>query len=310
MAIKKILVTGSSGTIGTRLCEKLLESGNYEVTGVDIKPNKWKPGINSITKLCDLRDMKAVDRLQKGFDIVVHLAANARVYNIVIDPVQAKDNFDTTFNALEYCRKGGAKRFIFASSREVYGNTPKSRESIIKESDARVESSESPYSASKISGEALAHSYRNCYGVDFIITRFSNVYGMYDDSDRFIPSVTRLCMDDGQITIFGKDKVLDFTYIDDAVWGIMLCIEKFDSVKNLTFNIATGKGTALMKVGEMIKMETGSASKIKIGENRVGEVVRFVADISKARKLLGYSPRYSFEEGLKKTIAWYSKRSE
>jgi UDP-glucose 4-epimerase len=301
MLVKKILVTGSSGTIGTRLCEKLLER-NYSVTGVDKDPNSWNDRIDKLTIIGDLRDKKTLERLPKDFDAVIHLAANARVYNLVTDPSLARDNLETLFNTLDFCKKSGIKRFIFASSREVYGNTDKTTYS---ENEAHIDNCESPYTASKIGGEAMIHAYRRCYGVDFIIARFSNVYGMYDKSDRLIPLFIRQINEKKDLTIYGREKMLDFTYIDDIISGMMKCIEKFDSVKNNVYNLSSGKGISILEVAELIRNKMGSKNKVVIRENRTGEVVKFVADISKARKALGYEPNVMIDEGITRTIEWY-----
>jgi len=223
----RILVTGSSGTIGTRLCEKLLEE-NYAIIGVDLKPNRWNDRINKLTIIGDLRDKETFKNLPKDVDLVVHLAANARVYNLVVDPSLARDNFEILFNTLEFCRRNDIKRFIFASSREVYGN---SNQIVHSENEAYVRNCESPYAASKIGGEALVHAYQQCYGINFIIIRFSNVYGMYDDSDRVIPLFIKLAKENRDLVVYGKEKLLDFTYIDDAISGVLKCIENFDQVK-------------------------------------------------------------------------------
>lgn len=116
----RILVTGSSGTIGTRLCETLMEHGET-VTGVDWVKNKWQPSIDAITIQADLRDRSSIQKLPDT-DVVIHLAANARVYELVENPDRAMDNLLTIFTMLEYARTRGVKRFIFSSSREGYGN--------------------------------------------------------------------------------------------------------------------------------------------------------------------------------------------
>lgn len=119
------MVTGSSGTIGTALCEKLLNKG-FNVVGVDIKPNKWNEKVQEVIINLDLRDKDLIiDKLPKDIDLVIHLAANARVYNLVIDPSLARDNFLISFNVLEYMRNAGIKKLIFSSSRDVYGNSDK-----------------------------------------------------------------------------------------------------------------------------------------------------------------------------------------
>lgn len=301
----KILVTGSSGTIGTRLCEKLLTRGDT-VVGMDWLQNKWQPNAKKITTIVDMRDSEAMKKISIDADIIVHLAANARVYELVEEPDLARDNFLTTYNALEFARKNGIKRFIFASSRESYGNTgiDKYTEDLV-----RVSNCESPYTASKIGGEALVEAYRRCYGIDQITFRFSNVYGMYDDSNRVVPLFIRLARKNEEMTIFGKEKYLDFTYIDDTVAGIIAGIDKFETAKNDTYNLATGEGTTIIKLAEDIKRLCKSDSKIAIGASRTGEVIRYVADISKAKKALGYKPQTSFDEGVRKSVEWYLKNT-
>jgi len=301
--ISSILVTGSSGTIGTRLCEKLLEKG-FEVIGLDQKRNQWNQEVNKITRIADLRDAKAFKGVPKA-GMIIHLAANARVYNSVLDPSLAMDNMKTTFNALEHARKSGIKKLIFASSREVYGNT---ENPMHREEEARVEMAESPYSATKLAAEALVRAYGNCYGMDFIITRFSNVYGMYDNSDRLVPNYIRRASKGEELHVYGRDKTLDFTYIDDSVNGIMAAIERFDSAKNDVYNIAAGKGSTILEVAELIKSLMKSSSNVVVSGNRPGEVVKYVADISKARQRLGYDPKVGLEEGLRLSIEWFRER--
>ena len=304
--IKKILITGSSGTIGTRLFEKLLEK-NYDVIGFDRNHNKWSGNFNNLTIIGDLLKKEDIKKIPTDIDLVVHLAANPRVFDLVVNPDLALENIITTYNVLEFARKNNIKKVIFSSSRETYGNRKKV---IAKEDEVDIKLCESPYAASKISDEALIYSYSKCYGVDYIVCRFSNVYGMYDQSQRFIPLILRKMKKNEKIEIFGKDKILDFTYIDDCVEGIIKCIEKFDKVKNNTFNIAFGKGSKLIDVAKMIKGNLNSKSRILIGKNRQGEVVKFVADISKAKKMLGYKPEYDLKNGIKLTIDWYAKNNQ
>jgi len=299
----KILITGSSGMIGTRLFEKLLADG-HRVVGFDRNPNKWQPGLNKDTIIGDLLKKEDIQKIPSDFDLIVHLAANARVYDLVVAPELALENIVSTYNILDFARRNNIERFIFSSSRETYGN----REKIIaKEDDVDINLCESAYSASKISDEVLVYSFSKCYGINYIVCRFSNVYGMYDNSERFVPLMIRRMKKGEGVEIFGQDKVLDFTYIDDCVGGIAQCIEKFDKAKNNVFNIASGKGDKLIDVAEIIKEELGSESAISLGQNRTGEVVKYIADISKAEKMLSYKPRYSLENGLKLSIDWYKR---
>lgn len=301
MTIKKILITGSSGTIGTRLCEKLLEL-NYEIIGLDLKPNTWNKKINELTLIWDLCDTKTLENLPENIDMVIHLAANVRIYESVINPNLAKENYEMLFNILEFCRLSSIKKIIFASSREVYGNTD---EIIYSEDQVGIKNCESNYTASKIGGEALIQSYKKCYNIDFIILRFSSVYGMYDDKDRVIPLFIKSVKEGKDIFVYGEDKLLDFTYINDAVSGVLKSIEKFEEVKNEIFNIASGKGTKIIEVAKLVLQHLNQENRIIIKEKRKGEIVKFVVDLSKARNLSDYLPATSISEGIKKSIEWY-----
>ncbi len=298
----KILVTGSSGTIGTRLCEMLLARGE-EVVGTDRKANAWNDKVDGVTVAADLLSSADMEQIPGDVGVVVHLAANARVYDLVADPARAHENILTVFNMVEWARKNGNPRFIFASSRECYGNI---EASAYAEDMARIEHCESPYTASKFTGEALMHAYRRCYGLPGIILRFSNVYGRYDDSDRVVPLFIRKARRNESLTVFGEEKSLDFTYIDDTVNGIMLAIDRFDAAEGETINIASGTETSLVHCAERIKSLTGSTSGITIGKPRVGEVTRYRADLTKARTLLGYEPAFDFESGLRSAVEWYA----
>lgn len=298
----KILVTGSSGTIGTRLCQKLLEN-NYEIIGVDWRRNKWDKEIEKRTIYLDLRNKNLIfKKIPRNLDLIIHLAANARVYNLVLDPNLAFDNIKTTFNILEFTRLNKIKNIIFASSREIYGNSNKI---FNKEEDINIKLIESPYSASKLSGEVLIRSYQKCYGINFVVIRFSNVYGRYDDSDRIIPLFIKLAQKNKSLIVYDKSKLLDFTYIDDAVEGILLSIKKFNKAKNNVFNIASGKGTKILDVAKLIIRNLNSKSKIIVKENRIGEVVKYIANIEKAKIILNYNPKIDIENGIIKSIEWY-----
>lgn len=298
-----ILVTGSSGTIGTRLCEKLLAAG-HTVYGVDRVPNKWNPEIQALTTMVDLCIDEQLGSIPTDIDVIVHLAANARVYELVEHPERAQENIVSTFNILEFARKNSVQKFIFASSREVYGNITAD---VYTEDMARIENCESPYTASKVAGEALVESYMRCYGVNSIIFRFSNVYGAYDDSVRVVPLFIRQARANEKMTIFGKEKELDFTYVDDTVGGIIQGIEQFDSVQGETINLAYGQGTTILKLAETVKELLGSSSEIELSESRTGEITHYIASISKAQRLLNYSPVTPFDEGIRKAVEWYQE---
>lgn len=302
----KILVTGSSGTIGTRLCEKLLAAG-HEVIGADWEPCKWNPEVEKIRVDIDLRDaaqLKAQSSKLKA-DLIIHLAANARVYELVEHPDRAMDNFIDTFNVLEHARVHGISKLMFASSRETYGNIHLPEGQKYSEDKAHFMTCESPYTASKIGGEALFEAYKRCYNMETIIFRFSNVYGMYDDSIRVVPLFFRQAKAGETMKVFGRDKKLDFTYIDDCVDGIIGALDNWDKAKNDTYNLAYGEGTTIVELAESMKELLESDSDIEITDSRTGEVTHYIADITKAKETFGYSPKTPFSEGIRKSVEWY-----
>ena len=152
----------------------------------------------------------------------------------------------------------------------------------------------------------MVWAYQRCYGIDSIIFRFSNVYGMYDESDRLVPLFIGRARRGDDLIVYGKDKILDFTYIDDTVDGMLSGIRNFDAAKNDTYNLAYGKGISLVDVAKEMKRLIGSKSKVDVRKSRVGEVVRYIADIKKAKRVLGYKPKIHIEEGLKKSVEWYT----
>ena len=302
-----ILITGSSGQIGTNLGLRLIADGHF-VLGVDKRSNTWTDQITSrmvdLTGDCVGRMLEII----KGFkiDLIVHLAAYAKVYELVREPSRALENVTMTFNAAESARLAGIP-IIFASSREVYGDI---QQHITDESCADFVVAESPYSASKIAGEAFIYSYSQCYGLPYIVFRFSNVYGRYDNDlermERVTPLFIKRLSQEQPITIYGGEKVLDFTYVDDCVDGIVLGIQKLLSgeVKNQTINLAYGAGNTLENLALLIAKTVGVEPKITFLPPQSGEITRYIADITKARKLLGYSPKTALSEGIQKSIAW------
>ena len=300
----KIIVTGSSGMVGTALCEKLLEH-KIDFLGIDKKANRWNKEMNGYTLIRNLAK-KLDESVVADCKIIVDLAGNASVFDLVKKPSLARDNFLMTYNILEFARQNNIHKLIFASSREVYGDPGKAP---LKEKDVDLELCGSPYAATKIAGEALIHAYADCYNIDFVILRFSNVYGRYAFGGRVIPHFIEKVLTNKSLEIYGDIKKLDFVYIDDVVDGLWRAINRFGIAKGQAYNIAGGKGYSLGEVAKLIiSLVPLSESKVVIGENRVGEDASFVADIDKAKAILGYQPKHSFAEGMKKTISWYGDK--
>ena len=310
----RILVTGSSGQIGTNLALHLLSKG-HEVLGIDRRENNWTDRIDTLRHDLALGGLERSldDRGGPDFDTVVHLAAYAKVHELVIHPDRAMENIADTFQVLEYCRHRKTP-IVFGSSREVYGDIHRHQ---TDETHADFVVAESPYSASKIAGEALIYSYSRCYSLPYVVFRFSNVYGRYDNDidrmERVIPLFIHLLSKGLPITIYGKEKVFDFTYVDDCVDGVTAGIENLVSrkVRNETFNLARGEGHTLTDLMKYIVDALGvTEPKVSYEPARAGEVLRYIADIRKAREMLGYSPKVSLPEGIRRSVAWARERGD
>src|SRR3954469_1977706 len=284
----RILVTGSSGQIGTNLALTLRGAG-HEVLGVDNRPNEWNDEIDT-----EKVDLVALGRGEQTWqppwtpDVIVHLAAWAKVHQLVKEPAKALENVEMAFAALEIARASGAP-VVFGSSREVYGDIHRH---ITDEAMADFVVAESPYSASKIAGEAFFYSYARCYDIRHLVFRFSNVYGRFDNDldrmERVIPLFVRAIDAGRPIRVFGRSKMLDFTYVDDCVRGITAGIEALagGTVGNATVNLAYGQGQTLHDLVHLIELALGATADVTYEPPQTGEVTRYVADISKARELL------------------------
>jgi nucleoside-diphosphate-sugar epimerase len=308
----RVLITGSSGQIGTNLGLHLLGAG-HEVVGIDNRPNSWTEQLP--TQLVDLTQVLPVGegRLGKAdigaVDAVVHLAAHAKVHALVERPLGALENHVMVTNALEFGRLHRVP-VLLASSREVYGNvTPGTP---VPEGAADFRRAPSPYAALKLASEALAGAYLRCYGLPFAVVRFSNVYGRYDNDlrrlERAIWIVRRNILAGQPVTVFGAEKTLDFTYVADAVAGLTACLERLVSgdpqVVGETFNLAYGEGHRLVEVVAMIAAALDRTADIRLAEARPGEVIWYVADLSKARRALDYRPRVPVSEGIPRAMRW------
>lgn len=308
----KVLLTGSSGQIGTNLGLRLLGDG-HEVFGVDKRQNTWTDDFPYL--LQDLAGHYApfpggINGVEYPVvDLVVHLAAHAKVHQLVREPHRALENTVMTFNILEYARHLHIP-IVFSSSREVYGDVHRFEE--YPEQVADFAYAESTYSASKISGEAFIYSYARCYGLPYLVFRFSNVYGRFDNDlnrmVRVIPLFIHSMLRNEPITIYGgREKTLDFTYIDDCVEGIVRGIEALadGSVVNQTINLAYGRGNTLVHCAERIAAELHTDPQMTMAPSLLGEVTHYVADLSKARELLDYDPQVPLEDGIARAVAWF-----
>lgn len=308
-----VLVTGGAGFIGSHLCEKLLRLG-HDVINIDNFNSYYDPLIkrrNCIEAQAkqnynliegDIRDKVFLEQVFKKYkiDIIIHLAALAGVRKSIENTLEYVDvDIKGTVNLLEFSKMYNIKKFIFASSSSVYGfnGTP------FKEKDSVI-SQASPYAVAKLSGELFCRNYNRLYGIPIVCLRFFTVYGPRQRPEMAIHYFTR-CIEEGtEITIFGNGKSSrDYTYIEDILQGIIASMQVKSSFD--IFNLGGAEPVTLNDLIYIIEKKLGkTAKKVYLG-NQQGDVEHTYADITKAKKQLGYSPKIRLEEGVERFIHWY-----
>lgn len=309
-----ILITGCAGFIGSHLAGYLLETGNHKIIGIDnfdaFYDNDIKlkniiritENLNFTLIKGDLRDTSFLDScfMSHNIDIVIHLAAKAGVRPSIINPKEYYDvNINGTLNLLEVMKKYNVKKMLFASSSSVYGNNDKLP---FTEHDF-VDHPISPYAASKKAGELLCHTYSHLYGFDIFCLRFFTVYGPCQRPDMAIHKFINNILNDKPISMFGNGETIrDYTFIDDIIKGIVAAMSNLKGFD--VFNLGESKTISLIELIKMIESLTGKKAIIEKKPMQVGDVEATYADISKARKLLGYNPKFSMRQGLSAQIKW------
>ena len=318
--MKTYLITGGAGFIGSSLSERLIKEGN-RVVAIDnfcdfynptIKENNVKELIkNSNFKLYrnDIRDRELVKKIfeENNIDIVMHLAAMAGVRPSIENPVLYQEvNCMGTQNILEEMKAHNVKNLVMASSSSVYGNC---KEVPFKE-NMIVDFAISPYAATKKANEVMTHVYHKLFDMNVIMLRFFTVYGPKQRPDLAINKFTRLMLEDKEIPMFGDGTTSrDYTYIDDIVDGIIRScnyVENNNDVYEI-LNLGNSSPVSLKEMINTIGQAIGVEPKIKQLPMQPGDVDRTFADISKAKKLIGYNPKTSFKEGIERFIKWYKE---
>jgi len=298
----KILVTGGNGFIGSHLCEDLVNSG-YSVTCLDINFDSNTKNLDCEKVIGDITDNSIVERI-KNYDMIIHLAAISRVDPAQKDPIKCYNvNVLAVVKIIE-ALKNSKTKFIFGSSREVYGE-PKSFP--VLETDEK--NPLTIYGSSKLASEQLLRTYRKLYDLNYLALRFSNVFGSPRDlPQRVIPTFIDSAINGSSLTINGGNQVIDFTFIDDVVDGISKVVKKMLSDQldfiGQEYNFASGIGTTVIDLAKKIKKIFDSNSELKINEQRNYDVQKFIGDYNKAREIFSFEPKHSLDEGLVK----YQKR--
>jgi UDP-glucuronate 4-epimerase len=314
------LVTGGAGFIGSHVCERLLHDGHQVWAFDDLNdfydPQFKRRNLREIQALAkpfefihgDLCDVGALAELFSSvkFDQVIHLAARAGVRPSLEQPaLYQRVNVEGTVNVLEAARKTGVKKITIASSSSVYGVNAKVP---FSESDP-IFSAVSPYAASKLACEALGHTWHHIYKMDVAMLRFFTVYGPRQRPDLAIHKFTRLIEAGKPIPVFGDGSTArDHTHISDILAGVIACTNREFGFE--IFNLGESQTVKLAELIRLIEQALGKPAVIDRQPLQPGDVPITYADISKARRMLGYDPRIKAEKGIPLFVDWFRKNRQ
>lgn len=315
----RILVTGGAGFIGSHLSEKFLGQG-HEIAIIDDLNDYYLPALkqrnlesvrsagNVAFHHLDICDKDAVFRIAEDFrpEAMIHLAARAGVRPSLLEPfLYERVNIHGTLVLLEAARLAKTKKFVFASSSSVYGVT---QQVPFREDDPSILPI-SPYAATKIAGEKICYTWSHLYGIDAVCLRFFTVFGPRQRPDLAIRKFTESIRRGKPIPVFGElTTARDYTFVADIVGGIIAALHhdtRFD-----VFNLGNSSPATLGEMIETIERVVGKKAILERLPAQPGDVPLTYADISKAKTLLGYQPKTSLEEGLRKFLAWYEATPE
>ncbi len=303
------LVTGGAGFIGSNLTRALVERGG-QVRVLDSLTTGRLTNLAEIEREvelieADLRDAHTVGQAMRGVEAVFHQGALPSVARSVADPLASHDvNASGTLGLLLAAREAGVRRFVYASSSSVYGDTP-----VLPKSEDLPTNPLSPYAVSKLAGEQYCRVFARLYGLETVCLRYFNVFGpRQDPASQYAAVIPRfiLAMAQGEAPTINGDgtQSRDFSYIENVVQANLLAADT-PGVGGEVFNIACGRRYSLLDLVAALNRILGTSLEPRFGPARPGDVMHSQADISRAEGLLGYRPTVQFEAGLTLSAAWY-----
>jgi UDP-N-acetylglucosamine/UDP-N-acetyl-alpha-D-glucosaminouronate 4-epimerase len=302
------LVTGGAGFIGSHLVEELVRRGD-RVRVVDNLVTGKRENLGHVESVefieGDLADLDVARRAVKGVDFVLHQAAIPSVPRSVQEPIASnRANVDASLTLLVAARDEGVRRVVYAGSSSAYGNTP-----TLPKVETMPTAPVSPYALQKLVAEKYCQLFTSLYGLETVTIRYFNVFGPRQDPSSPYSGVISLFIgalcEGRRPTIYGDgEQTRDFTYVANVVDGVLRACEARDASGEV-INVAMGNRVSLNHLFATVRTLVGSAIEPQFAAPRVGDVRDSQADIEKARRLLGYQPRTSFDVGLEQTIAWY-----
>lgn len=315
-----ILITGGAGFVGSHLAEKLVD--DERISFVRVLDNLATGSLQNMETFSahakfeflqgDIRDFDTCLAACENIDAITHQAALGSVTRSIKDPLTTNDvNITGTLNIFNAAKEKKIKRVVYAASSSTYGDHP----GLPKEED-KIGNPLSPYAVTKYVNELYAKVYANVYGMQMIGLRYFNIFGPRQDPQgpyaAVIPLFAKALLENKPPLIHGDGAhSRDFTFINNAVQAnIAALFTGNQEALNQVYNIACGEQTSLLQLFNVLKQEAHSDLMPQHGPNRVGDVKHSLADISKAKTILGYNPSVSVKEGLKKTWEWYRREWE
>ncbi len=305
----RYLVTGGAGFIGSNIVDELVRRG-HQVTVLDDLSAGKESNLAAVRGKIDLRigtitDLATVQSACHGVEYVIHLAARTSVPRSVQNPVETNHvNIDGTLNVLVAARDAKVRRFIYAASSSAYGETP-----TLPKTEAMQPNPISPYGITKYVGELYTQVFGRVYGLENVCVRYFNVFGpRQDPTSQYSGVLSRfmLAVIEGQpLVVYGDgEQSRDFTFIENIVDETLRACEA-KGASGMVFNGGTGARITLNQVLKLLEKVTGKKIQAKYDPPRPGDIRDSQADVSLARKELGYDPRVHFEQGLQRTWEWY-----
>jgi nucleoside-diphosphate-sugar epimerase len=306
----RYLVTGGAGFIGSNMVDELVRRGHSVVVLDDLSTGK-EANLAGVRAKVDFRagsitDLAEAQAACSGADYVIHLAARTSVPKSVKDPIETnRVNIDGTLNVLVAARDAKVKRIVYAASSSAYGETP-----TLPKTEAMQPQPISPYGVTKFVGELYAQVFGRVYGLENASVRYFNVFGpRQDPTSQYSGVLSRFMLailsGESPVVYGDGEQSRDFTYIDNVVDETLRACEA-SGASGKVFNGGTGVRITLNQVLKLLEKITGKKVQAKYDPPRAGDIRDSQADISLARKVLGYEPRVHFEDGLKRTWEWYN----
>ena len=310
--MKRYIVTGGAGFIGSALVRSLLDSGDARVEVIDNLLTGRRQNLDAVRQRIqfhehDIRDYDGIAPLIAGADVVFHLAAIPSVPRSIHDPQPSHDvNINGTFNVLRAAAEGKAGRVVYAASSSAYGDTP-----TLPKVETMLANPKSPYAAQKLMGEYYASVFASCFSLETVSLRFFNVYGPRQDPSSPYSGVLSIFMrcliERRSPTIFGDgEQTRDFTYVEDVA-GLVMKAALAAAVSGKVYNAGNGGRYSLNSIWKALQDIEGVSLPANYGPPREGDVHDSQADTTAACRDLGHVPEFSMEEGLRRTLEWYKK---